>query len=170
MLCQVAWAAADTEPTVGTNLGNVGFSAPLTSEDAKYLGLSSQAPFHLSDIKSPYVLIESFNTTCPHCMAQAPVLNTLFNKVQNDSTLKTKIKFISAGQGNDVGPVMMWKKFHKVPFAVVPDADRKLSTAMKFGPYPVTMLVDKSGKVLWVEVGQFENVDSAFSAIKQVVK
>jgi thiol-disulfide isomerase/thioredoxin len=170
MLCQVAWVAADTEPTVGTNIGNVGFSAPVTPEGAKYLGLSSQAAFHLSDIKSPYVLVESFNTTCPHCMAQAPVLNALHSKVMSDPSLKGKIKFVSAGQGNDLGAATMWKKFHKVPFAIVPDADRKLSTAMKFGPYPVTMLVDKSGKVLWVEVGQFENVDSAFSGIKKAVK
>ncbi len=170
MLCQVAWVAADTEPTVGTNLGNVAFSAPASAEGAKYLGLSGQAPFHLSDIKSPYVLVESFNTTCPHCMAQAPVLNSLFSKVQNDPNLKGKIKFVSAGQGNELNAVQMWQKFHKVPFAVVPDTDRKLSKAMNFGPYPVTMLVDKSGKVVWVEVGQFENADKAFSAIKNAVK
>jgi thiol-disulfide isomerase/thioredoxin len=170
ILCQVAWVAADTEPTVGTNLGNVAFSAPVTAEGAKYLGLSSQAPFHLSDIKSSYVLIESFNTTCPHCMAQAPVLNVLYSKVMSDPSLKGKVKFISAAQGNELGPVQMWKKYHKVPFAVAPDTDRKLSKAMNFGPYPVTMLVDKSGKVLWVEVGTFENVDSAFSGIKKAVK
>jgi thiol-disulfide isomerase/thioredoxin len=170
LLCQVAWVAADTEPTVGTNLGNVSFSAPVTAEGAKYLGLSSAAPFHLSDIKSPYVLVESFNTTCPHCMAQAPVLNVLFTKVANDPALKNKVKFVSAGQGNELSAVQMWKKFHKVPFALVPDTDRKLSKAMNFGPYPVTMLVDKNGKVLWVEVGTFENVDSAFSGIKKAVK
>jgi hypothetical protein len=169
LLCQVAWVAADTEPTVGTNIGNVAFSAPITAEDVKYLGLSSAAPFHLSDIKSPYVLIESFNTSCPHCMAQAPVLNSLYSKVMSDPSLKGKIKFISAGQGNDLGAVTMWKKFHKVPFAVVPDADRKVSTAMNFGPYPVTLLVDHSGKVVWVEVGEFHNVDEAFSGIKKAV-
>jgi hypothetical protein len=63
LLCQVAWVAADTEPTVGTNLGNVAFSAPITAGDATYLGLASPAPFHLGDIKAPYVLIESMNTT-----------------------------------------------------------------------------------------------------------
>ncbi len=170
MLCQVAWVAADTEPTVGTNLGNVAFSAPISAEDAKYLGLSGAAPFHLSDIKSPYVLVESFNTTCPHCMAQAPVLNVLFNKVQGDPSLKNKVKLISVGQGNEVSAIQMWKKFHKVPFPVLPDADRKLSKAMNFGPYPVTMLVDKNGKVVWVEVGSFESVDTAFSAIKKAAK
>ena len=35
-------------------------------------------------IKSPYVLVEQFKTSCPHCMAQAPVLNNLYNLVQQD--------------------------------------------------------------------------------------
>jgi hypothetical protein len=105
-------------------------------------------------------------------MAQAPVLNALYNKVESDPSLKNKVKFIAAAQGQDQSAAMMWKKFHKVPFAVVPDSDRKLSTAMHFGPYPVTMLVNKSGKVLWVEVGEMQGSDlsKAFSGIKGAVK
>jgi hypothetical protein len=103
-------------------------------------------------------------------MAQAPVLNALFSKVASDPSLKNKIKFVAAAQGQDQGPATMWKKFNRVPFAIVPDADRKLSAAMNFGPYPVTMLVDKSGKVLWVHIGTFENANEAFSGIKKVVK
>ncbi len=103
-------------------------------------------------------------------MAQAPVLNVLFSKVASDPNLKNKIKFVSAAQGQDESPVKMWKMLYKVPFALTPDADRKLSAAMGFSPYPVTMLVNKSGKVLWVEVGQFENVDKAFSGIKKAAQ
>jgi hypothetical protein len=63
MLCRVAVVAAEKEPTVGTNIGNVSFSAPIAAEDATYLGLAGPAAFTLRDIKSPYVLIESMNTT-----------------------------------------------------------------------------------------------------------
>ncbi len=170
MLCQVALVAAESEPSVGMNIGNVSFSAPIAAEDATYLGLAGQSAFTLRDIKSPYVLVESFNTTCPHCMAQAPVLNALYSKVGSDPNLSTKIKFISAAQGQDAGAATMWKKFKRVPFAVVPDPDSKLGKAMNFSPYPVTLLVDKSGKVLWAHVGTFENADEAFSAIKKSVK
>jgi hypothetical protein len=61
MLCQVARAAAEREPRVGINIGNVSFSAPVTPEGAAYLGLRSQTPFTLSDIKSRYVVVESMN-------------------------------------------------------------------------------------------------------------
>ena len=55
--------SAEAEPKVGLNLGNVAFSAPITAEDAAYLGLPGQADFTLKDIKAPYVLIESLNST-----------------------------------------------------------------------------------------------------------
>jgi hypothetical protein len=103
-------------------------------------------------------------------MAQAPVLNALYNQVASDPNLKNKIKFVAAAQGQGQSSVEMWKRFKRVPFALVPDTDSKLSTAMNFGPYPVTLLVDKSGTVLWVHVGEFANVDAAFREIKNAVR
>jgi len=157
-------------PPVGHNAGNVAFSAPLSPEDATYLGLAKPAPFTLKDIKAPFVLAESFNTACPHCIHQAPILNRLFEMVQKDPQLKDKVKFISAGQGNDENGAKMWKAVQKVPFPVVPDPDSKLGKALNFSPYPVSVLLDKSGKVLWVHIGTFDNADEALKGIKKVVK
>ncbi len=170
LLCSGIAVAAEKEPVVGYNAGNVQFSAPLSAEDASYLGLANPAPFTLKDIKADYALVESFNTTCPHCMAQAPVLNKLYEMVQNDPQLKNKLKFISVGQANDANAVKMWKAFHKVPFPVLPDKDSKLGKALNFSPYPVSTVMDKSGKVVWVHVGSFESADEAFKEIKKVVK
>jgi len=162
--------AAEKEPVVGYNAGNVKFSAPISAEDASYLGLAKPAPFTLKDIKADYVLAESFNTTCPHCMQQAPVLNKLFEMVQNDPKLKDKLKFVSVGQGNDPNAVKMWKTFHKVPFPVLPAKDSKLGKALNFSPSPVTTVMNKSGKVVWVHVGSFEGADEAFQGIKKAIK
>jgi cytochrome oxidase Cu insertion factor (SCO1/SenC/PrrC family) len=103
-------------------------------------------------------------------MAQAPVLNALFNKVASNPDLKDKIKFLAAAQGQDEKVAKMWKAVRKVPFPVVPDTDWKLGKAMNYRHYPVTMLVDKSGKVLWVHIADFENPDWALAGIKKVVK
>jgi thiol-disulfide isomerase/thioredoxin len=169
-LCLVNGAAADREPRVGMNIGNVSFSAPITAADATYLGLSGQRPFTLSEIGAPYVVVESMNTGCPHCMAQAPVLNELYRLVAADPTLRSKIKFVAAAQGNGQYAVQSWKRFKKVPFAVVPDSGSTLSTAMNFGPYPVTMLVDKGGTVLWVHVGEFHDAYGALQGIKNAIR
>jgi hypothetical protein len=63
LVCQGIALAAEKEPVVGYNAGNVKFSAPLSAEDASYLGLAKPAPFTLKDIKADYVLVESMNTT-----------------------------------------------------------------------------------------------------------
>ena len=98
------------------------------------------------------------------------MLNALHSKVANDPNLKTKIKFVATAQGQDQSAAQMWKRFHKVPFAVVPDPESKLGKAMNFSPYPVSLLVDKGGRVLWVHVGKFDNADEALSGIKKAVK
>ena len=103
-------------------------------------------------------------------MAQAPVLNALYKKIENDPQLKNKVKILAAVQGQDANNAKMWKTFHKVPFPVVPDTDSKLGKALNYSPYPVTVLLDKSGKLVWVHVGAFESVDEVFPKIKQAVK
>jgi hypothetical protein len=63
VICYPALVAAEAEPKVGLNIGDVSFSAPTTTEDATYLGLAGQNAFTLKDINSPYVLIESIHST-----------------------------------------------------------------------------------------------------------
>jgi peroxiredoxin len=162
--------AAEKEPVVGQSVGISKFAATITPEGSKYLGLAKQGPFTLKDVKAPYVLVEQFSTTCPHCMAQAPVMDTLFDKVQKDAQLKDKLKFIGAGQGNDETALKMWKAFHKVPFPLVPDPTNSFGKAMNFTPYPVTVVLDKTGKILFVHIGAFENADEVLQKLKAIVK
>jgi len=166
--CASPLLAAEKEPEVGQVLGPVKFAKPLSDEDAKYLGVAAE--FTIKDVKAPYLLIEQFNSSCPHCMAQAPILNQLFDLVQKDAALKAKVKFMSVGQGNDETAVKMWKAFNKVPFAVLPDPNSTLGKALNFSPYPVSMLVDKSGKLVWVHIGTFESADEALKGIKAAAK
>ncbi len=99
------------------------------------------------------------------------MLNRLYSKVANDPNLKNKIKFLGVAQ-QDQTAVNMWEKVNNVPFAVVPDVDQKLVSAIKFGGVPVTLLVDKSGRVLWVEVGEMNDSDipKAFNGIRDATK
>ena len=167
--CVVA-LAAEPEPKVGQSVGNLTFPKPLSDEDANYLGLAKRNVFSLQDITSPYVLVEQFNTSCPHCMAQAPVLNRLYTMVQRDAALKSKLKFLAMGQNNDENAVKMWKAFHKVPFPVLPDTVSTFGKAMNFSAYPLTVVLDRSGKILFVHIGVFENADEVLKGIKAVVK
>jgi peroxiredoxin len=162
--------AAEKEPVVGQTVPSVKFSAPINEEGAKYLGLAKADAFTLKDVKAPYLMVEQFNTSCPHCMAQAPVMNALFSKVQGDAQLKDKLKIIGTGQGNDATAMKMWQAFHKVPFPLVADPDSSFGKALNFTPYPVTVILDKTGKIVFVHIGSFESVDEVLPKIKAVVK
>lgn len=162
--------AADVEPKVGQSVGNFKFPAPMSDADAAYLGLAKAAEFTLKDVKAPYMLVEQFNTTCPHCMAQAPIMNQLFDKVQQDAALKDKVKLVGLAQGNDANAVKMWKMFQKIQFPQIADSKSAFGDALNFHPYPVSVLIDKSGKVLWVHIGTFESADEALKEIKAVAK
>ena len=162
--------AAEPEPKVGQSVGNLTFPKPLSDEDANYLGLAKRNVFALQDIKSPYVLVEQFKTSCPHCMAQAPVLNHLYTMVQQDAGLQSKLKFLAMGQNNDENEVKIWKAFHKVPFPVLPDTLNTFGKALKFSAYPLIVVLDRSGKILFVHIGAFENADEVLKGIKAVVK
>jgi hypothetical protein len=162
--------AADVEPKVGQMVGNFKFPPPMSDADAKYLGLAKAAGFTLKDIKAPFVLVEQFNTTCPHCLAQAPIINKLFGLVQQDAALKGKLKMVALGQGNDANAVKMWTMFNKLKFPQIPDPNSTLGDALNFHPYPVSMILDKSGKILWLHIGSFESAEEALKDIKKVVK
>jgi peroxiredoxin len=143
----------------------VKFSATLSEADQKYLGLEKPGAFTLQDIKAPYVLIEIMRTTCPHCIAQAPALNQLYQLAAN-SNLKDKLKIISVGASDNEAELKHFKAVHKVPFAVVADPECKVSAAFNISGTPTTVLVAKSGKVLLVEDGVFGSAGSMLKKIK----
>ena len=103
-------------------------------------------------------------------MAQAPVLNNLYNMANQDSTLKGKLKFMAVGKDDNEIKMKMWKAFHKVPFPLIADPNAIFAKALNFPNYPVTMVLDKSGKIVWVHVGAFDNAEEALKGIKAVIK
>jgi hypothetical protein len=161
--------AAERTPVVGQTVGAAQFMAPITEDMAQYLGLAQAGAFSVKDVKAPYLLVEQFNSLCRYCIAQAPVMNSLFDLVENDAQMKDKLKFVGAGQGDDETKMQRWQASHNVPFALVPDPDRSFSKAMNFTIYPVTLVLDKTGKILFVQIGAIENANEVFTKIKAIV-
>jgi peroxiredoxin len=145
------------------------FSGTLSDADQKYLGLEKPGPFTLKDIKAPYVLIEIMRTTCPHCVAQVPALNQLYQLVTN-SKLKDKVKIISVGESDQVADLKNFRAAHKIPYPLVSDPDWEFCSECKITGTPTTLLVDQSGKVLLVEDGPFASAGQVLKKIKAKLK
>ena len=98
------------------------------------------------------------------------MLNELYNKANQDPALKGKLKFMGVGKDNDETAMKMWKAFHKVPFPMIADPGGTFAKALNFSNYPVTMVLNKSGKIVWVHVGSFDNAEEALKDIKAAIK
>lgn len=164
-----SWAA-EAEPKVGQTVGNPKLPQPLSDQDAKYLGLEKADEFSLQDIKAPYVLVEQMNTACKFCMVQAPVLNGLYHLVNQDPSLKNKLRVLAVGKSNDETGMKMWKLVHRVPFPMIADPSAAFAKALNFSKYPVTLVLEKTGKIVWVHLGALDNAEEALKGIKAVVK
>ena len=96
--------------------------------------------------------------TVPIAWPRLPLKNSLYTMVQQDAALKTKLKFLAVGQNNDENAVRIWKAFHRrCPFPVLPDTVSTFGKALNFSAYPLTLVLDRSGRILFVHVGVFEN-------------
>ncbi len=154
----------------GNKLGDLEFPAPLTSEDASYLGVPADKPFKLSQVGAPYVLVEVFATGCSHCFAHAPHMNELFEKLKKDPETAGKVKVIGLASGDSKDNTAAWKKQCKVPFALVADTDSKTVDKMNIMGTPTTILFDKKGDVLYAKPGAFPDVDGFLKDLKAAMK
>ncbi|MGQ9919750.1 MAG: TlpA family protein disulfide reductase [Desulfobacca sp.] len=155
---------------VGDKLGDVEFPAPLSADDAKALGLAADKPFKLSQLGTPYLLVELFATSCPHCVHHAPIMNQVYGLLQKDAKLAGKVKVLGLAAGDSPGNVASWKKLFKVPFALVPDPEFKTYKAINPLGTPTTVLLNKNGEVLLVKAGAFNSAEDFLKEVAALVK
>jgi peroxiredoxin len=99
-------------------------------------------------------------------VVQAPVVNRLYNLVVK-SEFKDQVKFIAVGESDNGSSLQRFKAAHQVPFPMMPDPNWDIGVdVFHITGTPTTVLVDKSGKVLLVEVGVFDHAGAMFKRIK----
>lgn len=98
----------------------------------EYLGLAA-APgerFSPADIKADILLIELFSMYCPYCQKEAPLINELFEKMEELSSKGPVIKIIGLGASNSQFEVEHFRDTYNVPFPLFPDKDMSLYKAL----------------------------------------
>ena len=97
-------------------------------------------------------------------------MNKLFKLIQNDPELKNDLKMMAIGQGDSAKKVGLWRKKFRVKFPLFPD--KKRVVFKKFGTpgTPYTVLINKSGKVLYAHGGQIRNIEGFIGELKEFNK
>lgn len=162
-----AFGAAHTPqlPAAGFTL-----PAPDSEQEQTYLGLKAMKPFKISDIKASLVVIEFMSALCPHCHANAPIMNGIYKTIQADPGL-SDVKIIAIAISNEKAEVQAFKKTFKTPFPILLDEDDAISASMEGVETPTTMIVSTEGeKVLFTQVGVIRDPDRFVKQLKKLHK
>jgi len=173
LLCTYpAAVATSSPPAVGGVLPDLNLPAPRDSAEKKYLGLSGRDPFKIPQIKATVVVIEIFSMYCPYCQAEAPSVNSLYARIENDPALKGKVKLIGIGVGNSQFEVDLFKKKYAIPFPLFADGDFAIHAM--FGevrtPYFIAAKINPDGthRVIYSKLGRMEGVEQFLNSLTKL--
>lgn len=161
-----AWCAG--LPKKGDTLPAFELQTPDSEKAKEYLGVSSPS-FRLGDISCRLVLVEVIGVYCPQCYQQAPLFNTLFNRIEKGK-LKGQVKMLAIAAGGNTNEIKYLYEQVQYSFPVTPDPQFDIHKLLGEPRTPFTLLVDPQGKVLYTHLGVVENVDALLKLINDLVR
>jgi thiol-disulfide isomerase/thioredoxin len=151
---------------------NLTFSQPLSKEDRAYLGLSKKGGLSFHEIKGDLILVELLSTYCVNCQRQAPILDELYSSIENDPTLKGKVKMIGIAAGNTLKEVETFKREHHIPYPILSDLkfDAHLALGSPRTPFTIWVRKDVRGKgmVVSTHLGLADSLEKILGETKAV--
>jgi len=113
-------------------LPDLTLTVPENDTYKSYLGLTGKAgeSFALTDIQADILLIELFSMYCPFCQNEAPIVNELYEKMEEVSQKGPVVKIIGLGASNTQFEVEHFKETYNVPFPLFPDQDMSMYKAL----------------------------------------
>jgi cytochrome c biogenesis protein CcmG, thiol:disulfide interchange protein DsbE len=125
---------------------------PIPAYTAKWL---DGTPFDLASQKGSVVLLNLWATWCGPCRFEIPELGKLHDKYASRGF---KVIGVSVDEGGaaDVNPFL---KETKISYPIVIDPDGKLATILQTTALPTSVLVDKSGSIVWKHFGIVDTSD-----------
>jgi thiol-disulfide isomerase/thioredoxin len=160
ILCTASFAEG---PPVGSQFPAITLPAPEKPEDQQYLKLPGKAPFTVSQIQTPIVIVQIFSMYCPHCQKDAPRTNELFKKLVNHPKLKDAVRLIGIGIGNSAYEVEFFKNTYHIPFPLFPDGDFTIHKHIGEVRTPYFIVVQNSPKgseIIYSRSGAIPDLDA----------
>lgn len=112
------------------------FELPVPGDEnhRTYLGLDANAGsggiFTVADIDADIVLIELFSMYCPFCQEEAPLINELFELMNDLPESGPSVKIIGIGASNSEFEVNHFRTTYNVEFPMFPDQDMAIYKAL----------------------------------------
>jgi len=148
-------------PSEGDVFPEMTLPVPQPASERSYLGIADAEHFSLSQIKAQVVIIEIFSMYCPFCQKEAPIINKLYELIQNKPAIKDKIKIIGIGAGNTQFEVDFFKSEYSIPFPLLPDESFSVHKAVGEvrTPYFFVLQIkpDESNNIVYSKAGSIQD-------------
>jgi thiol-disulfide isomerase/thioredoxin len=142
---------------------------PKDAADKKYLNISGSffsSTFKIPQISARVIILQVFSMYCPYCQKDAPHVNNLFNRIENDPALKGKIKLLGVGAGNSDYEVGLFRKKYNVLFPLFSDGDFRIHKLLGEvrTPYFIGVKINPDGshQVFYSKLGAIEGGEETF--------
>lgn len=152
----------------GKTLPEFKLATPAAPEIKQYLGLDGEKDFTLDQLHSRLIIVELFSALCPACHQNAPKVNQLYNIISGDAELKSRIVMIGIALGNEEKLVNAFQKQFNVKFPLFPDPDGKIDNTLTGVSTPTLIIMNNTGKVLFVHGGLIDDMDDILTVIRSM--
>lgn len=125
-----------------------GFELEVPAEEThrNYLGISSEnGHFSVDQIDADILLIELFSMYCPFCQEEAPLINELYELMNEQPESGPSVKIIGIGASNSEFEVDHFRSTYNVQFPLFADQDMAIYKALSGAGTPGFIGVRLSG-------------------------
>jgi peroxiredoxin len=137
------------QPAGGINVGD--------AMPAFEASLLDGAKFDVANEKGNVVLLNLWATWCGPCRHEIPELEQMHKQHAGDGF---KVVGVSLDEGG-VEPVKEFVTQHDMTYPIVLDPEGKLASIFQTNVIPTTVLIDRSGTIVWKKYGMIEANDAS---------
>jgi peroxiredoxin len=146
-----------------------------SQKESAALQLPSKESISLQDFTSEIIFIEFLNVYCHTCQLQAPIIKELWNAVQSNKTLRSKVAILGITVGNNAKEVNKFQNSFKAHYPILADPSKEVFDClgnMKGTPQTYLLRKAPSGKwhILYHHRGAVNSHETYLKKIKDLLK
>ena len=169
------WAKECIPVTLGDSFPPFTLKNNLNQEEIKALRLPSQEFISLEDFTTEIIFIELLNVYCHTCQLQVPIINQLWDTVQSNKTLKSKVTILGITVGNNAKEITKFQKGFKAHYPILADPSKEVFDCLgnlKGTPQTYLLRKDPSGKwyILYHHRGAVNSYETYLKKIEEFFK
>lgn len=123
--------------------------------------------FDVAQLRGEVVLLNVWATWCGPCRYEIPTLKALHDKYRAQ---KFQVVGVSVDEKDFQEDVKKYVQGEKVQYPIVLDPEGKIGSLFHISVLPTSMLLDREGKIVWIQTGMIVEGDQSLeSAIQKVL-